>query len=102
MPITTQKYLFTKQSVDAAPIQHGAYALYRNGGVIYYGRAIGDGVTIRSRLQQHQSGATGPCTASADTYNYEVCGDGGAREAFLLREFFAAHGRLPDCNERFA
>ena len=49
-------YGFTAFNVNAAPASHGVYVLYDSTGIIYIGRAAGDGVTIRSRLQSHLHG----------------------------------------------
>ena len=100
MPIDSRSYDFTKKNVDLAPEEHGVYALYDRGELIYYGRAAGENVTIRSRLQDHLSGSDGKRTKSATHYAREVTGNPEAREKQLLEEYQAAHVRLPRCNER--
>lgn len=65
MPIVGDRYAFTKENVDKSPDEKGVYALYDGDVLIYYGRASGDSVTIRTRLQSHQRGDEGRCTQSA-------------------------------------
>ncbi len=100
MPIGGDRYGFTKNNVDQAPEEHGVYALYDGDALIYYGRAAGDGVTIRSRLQDHQAGREGKCTQGATAYRREVNSKPVSREKELLEEFQRQNGRLPRCNER--
>lgn len=97
MPITNQKYAFTKANVDAAPDKPGVYGLYQ-GATIYYGSSE---ISIRSRLQRHQSGAEGSCTKSASTFNVELTTASNAkhREKQLIDEHTRIHGKLPKCNE---
>lgn len=98
--MTSTTYAFTKDNVDKAPDHHGVYMLFQNTELIYVGRASGLGVTIRSRLQSHQSGAEGYCTKSATHYSRQVCSYSIAREAELLNRYRDAYGKLPRCNER--
>ena len=101
MPIDSERYEFTDENVAEAPAKHGVYQLEENGTITYIGRASGTGVTIRSRLQSHKSGAEGRCTAIATHYRREVCSDPITREKQLQNEYKLAHGgRLPRCNER--
>jgi len=96
-------YDFTKDNVDKAPAAHGAYILYDGGELIYIGRASGNAVTIRSRLQCHLRGDEGPCTQGATHYWREPNDSPIAREKELL-DWYAANnkGQLPRCNERRA
>jgi hypothetical protein len=100
MPITGEKYIFSKENVVKAPAAHGVYALYVGNELTYIGRASGIGVTIRSRLLCHQRGDEGPCTASATSYSREVTTTPILRERELLEEFKRIYGRLPRCNAR--
>ena len=100
MPIDSRSYDFTKKNVDLAPEEHGVYALYDRSELIYYGRAAGTNVTIRSRLQDHFSGSEGNCTKGATYYAREVAGNPEARETQLLEDYQAKYGWLPRCNER--
>ena len=93
-------YAFSKNNVDKAPNSHGVYALYRDGVLIYIGRASGNGVTIRSRLQCHLRGDEGPCTRAATHYWREQNAAPIAREAELLDWHRKKFGALPRCNER--
>ena len=100
MPIAGSLYDFTKDNVDQSPDEHGVYALYDGQELIYYGRAAGYGVTIRSRLQDHYAGREGRCTQGADGYRREVTDTPIMREKELLEEYQRVYGRLPRCNER--
>jgi hypothetical protein len=102
MPISGSKYEFTEKNVNNAPDEHGVYALYDDEILIYHGRAAGDGVAIRSRLQSHFGGDEGPCTRGATHYRREANNSPKHREKELLDEFEAKFGRLPRCNERRA
>lgn len=100
MPIVGDKYGFTQENVDKSPDDHGVYELYEGEELIYIGRAAGDGVTIRSRLQDHFRGDDGSCTQRADGYRREVTDRPRAREVELLNEHQRRYGRLPRCNAR--
>jgi excinuclease UvrABC nuclease subunit len=54
-----EKFPFNKLNVEDAPADSGVYALYRGRETIYAGKAVGDGVTIRSCLQSHLRGTKG-------------------------------------------
>jgi excinuclease UvrABC nuclease subunit len=101
MPINSSKASFTKANVDNAPAEAGVYGLYDSSGkAIYFGRAKGDTVTIRSRLQSHQRGDEGACTQGASQFNYEKTTSPVMREKELIDEFKKANGgKLPKCNE---
>ncbi len=100
MPIRGVRYAFTDGNVNEAPDQAGVYALYDGDAVIYYGRAMGGTVTIRSRLKDHKAGREGPCTKDASHFNWEVTVAPVKREEELLDEHRRTRGRLPRCNER--
>ncbi len=102
MPISGDRYAFTKENVNQAPDVHGVYELYDNSELIYIGRAAGDGVTIRNRLQRHLSGQEGPCTKGATAYRREENTAPISREKELLTAYEKQYGRLPRCNERRA
>lgn len=100
MSINATSVAFTKANVDASPDKHGVYELRKNNGSIYFGRASGDGVTIRSRLQAHQAGREGACTQSAEFFRVEVCNNPITREKELIDDYKRTHGgKLPACNE---
>ncbi len=100
MSINGDIYNFSEENVGMAPNESGVYALYDGNVLIYYGRAQGLGVTIRSRLQDHYFGREGPCTQAATAYKRELTSDPVAREIELLEEHRRLYGRLPRCNER--
>lgn len=99
--INGEKYPFTKNNVDNAPAQKGVYELYRDDECTYIGRAAGEGVTLRSRLQSHFLGSEGPCTKKSSYYKREVNSNPRQREVDLIEEFYRVHGRLPLCNDKW-
>jgi hypothetical protein len=68
MPINGHKYEFTNKNIDSSPAKHGVYALFDGDSFLYYGRAMGKEVTIRSRLRDHKEGSEGRCTQTASHY----------------------------------
>ena len=100
MPISGEKYPFTEKNIDRAPVEAGVYALYDGDTIIYYGRAAGETVTIRSRLQDHFAGRDGYCTQQATYYRREATTSSVNREKELLEEYERINGKLPKCNER--
>ena len=101
MPIDGGKYEFTLQNLNKAPDKAGVYALFDGNEIIYYGRAQGGDVTIRSRLKDHKSGREGSCTSNASHYMREVTSSPVKREQELLEEYKQTHnGKLPRCNDR--
>ena len=96
------RHQFTKANVDGSPEAHGVYQLEDGATIIYVGRAAGTGVTIRNRLQSHQSGNEGACTKGATHYRREVTEAAISREQDLLEEYKKAHGKYPRCNEQGA
>ena len=49
MPIASPRYAFTAIMIAGAPPDPGVYALWERDELIYYGRALGNDVTIQSR-----------------------------------------------------
>src|SRR5688572_4244197 len=94
----TKLFPFSGVLIAASPEEAGVYQLWQDGVVIYIGRAMGRGTTIRSRLIDHFSGREGPCTRQTTHYSWELPRDPAAREAELLREHQAAFQRPPRCN----
>ncbi|MDE2103962.1 MAG: hypothetical protein KGL39_42390 [Patescibacteria group bacterium] len=99
MPISGDQYEFSDDNIDKSPDKHGVYALFDGSELIYYGRADGKGVTIRSRLRDHKDGREGKCTEKATLYKREVTNDAADREVELLKEYKQRHKKLPRCNE---
>ena len=87
-----RKYQLTRIVLAGAPNESGVYALWKNGEVVYYGRASG-GQTIRARLLQHYS-----TNVDATHYSWEMCRDPAQREAELLQEHRELHGQAPLLN----
>ena len=100
MPIAGDKYGFIEQNVNLSPDLPGVYALYDGDDLVYYGRAGGDGVTLRSCLLSHLRGNEGPLTQQATHYRREQSVQPAVREMELLQEFVAAHRRPPRCNSK--
>ena len=101
MPIASPRYAFNAVMVSGAPPDPGVIALWENDELIYYGRALGEGTTIQSRLKDHLAG-TEPCTACATHYGWEIASNPRGREVELLREYERKHACLPRCNARAA
>jgi len=100
MPIAGDEYLFTEKNINNAPDEAGVYALYDGDEIIYYGRAAGETITIRSRLQDHFAGREGDCTQQATDYRRETTTRPVSREKELLEEYERINRKLPRCNER--
>ena len=98
-PIHTKIWSLDDSMVRYAPDAPGVYALWKDGQVIYYGRASGDGVTIRSCLIDHVSGARGIATRGATHYSWEITRAAVAREVELLSEFWSSFRRFPIGNQ---
>ena len=97
MPIASPRYDFSALMVAGAPPDPGVFALWEHDELICYGRALGNGTTIQSRLRELLTTSAG-CTARATHYSWEIALNPRAREAELLREYEKTHGRLPRCN----
>ncbi len=104
MSINSETYDFTSENVNKAPDQHGVYELLQDGATIYYGRAAGNGVSIRSRLKSHYEGWEGKCTRAATHYRRAVMMAATAErtEALLLSNYLRLNGVHPRCNDRAA
>jgi hypothetical protein len=97
MPIhSSTRYRFTATVISDAPVEHGVYALWQNDELIYYGRALGGGVTIRSRLRAHLGGDIYPCTARATHYSWETSRNPVRRELDLMGEHLASFTELSE------
>ena len=90
----TRRYRFARIVIAGAPADAGVYALWDDEELVYYGRADGDGSTIRSRLLDHYY--QGPPRPTH--YSWEICQDPAAREAELLKEHERTFGRPPRRN----
>lgn len=97
MPISGDRYEFTKKNVDGSPDAPGVYELLDGVTTTYIGKAT---VSIRTRLQSHYRGDEGRCTQRATHYKREVTSRPTSRERELLVEYAQTHGgKLPRCNE---
>lgn len=92
----TTSYDFNAGMVAGAPDDPGVYVLYRNGQIIYIGKAD---VSIKTRLQCHLNGAEGPCTQKATHYAWEITYDAGEVERRYLAQYKAQFRKLPECND---
>jgi hypothetical protein len=101
MPIASPRYAFNATMVSGAPPDPGVFALWEREELIYYGRALGEGTTIQSRLREHLERGD-RCTSRATHYGWEISSNPRSREVELLREFETSHGRLPRCNSKAA
>ncbi len=102
MTIAADKFQFTDATIKEVPTEAGVYALYEGETIIYFGRAQGGDVTIRSRLEDHTAGREGPCTKNATGFKVEITSSAVTREKELLEEYKASHGSLPRCNQKVA
>ena len=102
MTITADKIQFTETNIKEAPAEAGVYVLYEGDTTIYFGRAQGGDVTIRSRLEDHRAGREGPCTKNATGFKVELTSSAVTREKELLEEYKNTHGSLPRCNQKVA
>ncbi len=102
MTIAADKIQFTDANIKEAPAEAGVYVLYEGETIIYFGRAQGGDVTIRSRLEDHEVGREGPCTKNATGFKVEITSSAITREKELLEEYKNAHGSLPRCNQKVA
>ena len=98
-PIHTKSWSLDESMVRYAPDAPGVYALWRDGQVIYYGRASGEDVTIKSCLIDHISGTRGATTRGATHYSWEITRACVAREVELLSEFWSSFRRFPIGNQ---
>lgn len=96
-PEPARRYQFTRIVLLGSPEDAGVYALWEGDELIYYGRAMGGGTTIRSCLLEHFEGRRA-LAARTTHYSWEISADPTAREAELLREYERMFGRLPRCN----
>jgi hypothetical protein len=101
MPIASPRYAFNATMVSGAPPDPGVFALWEQDELIYYGRALGQGTTIQSRLRECLESSQA-CTSGATYYGWEITSNPRTREAELLREYERSHGRLPRCNANAA
>ncbi len=98
MPIYGDRQVFNEVSINNAPEAHGVYGLYNDTETIYFGQVSEEGITLRSRLQQHKAGEEGDCTQNATVFRVEVTGVTIPRLEELLEEFKGLNGGLPPCN----
>jgi hypothetical protein len=98
MPISGDKYSFTRKRVAQAPTFSGIYLLYDGDECIYIGSAEGE-EGVRARLQAHKRGDEGQCTQSATGYKTEPANSPKVVEGILLEYYRQEHGRLPRCNQ---
>jgi len=97
MTIQSEKILFVLGNLSVIPDKPGVYGLYQAGQTIYYGKSSN---SIRDRVENHMHGREGPCTHSADMFNWEEMHFPERREEQLLQEYRRFYGRLPRCNDR--
>ena len=89
---------FTEEQIALAPEATGVYMLYRGGWVIYIGVAV-QGSSLRTELERHRTGAYGPRTSTATSFDYELTRDPVVAKHEYLEMHKARHsGRLPACN----
>lgn len=92
-------YPFTREYILNSPVWHGVYYLYDFREIVYIGRALGAGVSIRSRLLNHKSGSNSKDRINANYYAFEITSFPARRESELLQWFQRHYGRLPKYNQ---
>jgi hypothetical protein len=97
-PEPRRRYRFARIVLLGAPADAGIYALWDEEELVYYGRAQGGSVTIRSQLLDHLDGRLPLPAPSVSHYSWELCADPGAREAELIAEYRRVFGRPPRYN----
>ncbi len=102
MTIAADKIQFTETNINEAHAEAVVYVLYEGETNIYFGRAQGGDVTVRSRLEDHRAGREGPCTKNATGFKVEITSSAVTREKELLEEYKSTHASLPRCNEKVA
>jgi excinuclease UvrABC nuclease subunit len=91
----------TPQNLARIPERAGVYKLFQNGTLIYIGRSSGGSNTIKSRINSHYSGRSGPCKAKMTSYKYDTTVADVTTERKLLEEYKRNHGgKLPPCNDK--
>lgn len=100
MPLWTRKWPFLGYSVEAAPMDRGVYALWKDGELIFVGSSDAPGTSIRSHLVHHFSEASRVDATSPDHYSWEVADDPPKRKAEVLAQYEALYGRPPSWNRR--
>jgi plasmid stability protein len=95
-PEPSRRYRFTRIVLLGAPDDAGVYALWDQEELVYYGRAMGGGLTVRARLLEHFDGHLP--SESVSHYSWELSADPAAREAQLLAEYQRVFGRPPRLN----
>jgi hypothetical protein len=95
MPIASPRYPFTRTAIEAAPDDHGVYALYQGEELVFLGIAVG-AASIKTRLIAHAAALIEPSMATH--YAWEIARDPQARLAMLLREYKYAFNRIPRFN----
>jgi hypothetical protein len=89
---------FTEEQIARTPEATGVYMLYRGGWVIYVGVAV-QGSSVRAELERHRTGAYGPKTRTATSFDYELTRHPVVAKHEYLELHKARHnGRLPSCN----
>ena len=94
MSITSAAMPFTESLIAAAPQAPGVFALWAGGGIVYYGRAT----TIRIALNE-QLRARLLSGERVSGCSWEVAANPEARMNELMREYLAAHCKLPLWND---
>lgn len=97
MAVNAPKRALSAYEIAHAPAEPGVYALWDHGELIYLGRTVGRGATIRSAVVDHWAGCLGNCTKKASHFSWEISQVPVLREAELLEEFKLKHGTLPRC-----
>lgn len=100
MPLWSRQWPFLAYSVEAAPLDAGVYALWRDGQLIYIGCSQGSANSIRSCLLEHFAQSADQSDSAPDHYSWEVADDPQKRKSEMLARYQHLHGRPPLMNGR--
>ena len=91
----------TPQNLSRIPERAGVYKLFHKSELIYIGRSSGGSSTIKTRINAHYNGKSGPCVQKMTAYKYDTTVADVTTERELLQNYKNAHGgKLPPCNDK--
>jgi hypothetical protein len=96
------RYPFTRAMIEHAPEEPGVFGLFDGDELVYVGKAVLDGLSIKDCLLLHQDGVRGGCTMRATSYTWEISLWPAPREKELLAGFQQRAGRDPRCQNQAA
>jgi len=98
LPLWSRRWPFLGYSIEAAPLDSGVYALWKDDKLIYIGVSEESSMSIRSGLLEHFRQSEGKHIPMPDHYSWEVAADPQKRKFEMLEQFRDLHGKLPLLN----